>query len=61
MKELRQHLRQRLERRYRLDEQLMTQDRLAKALADVAGGRRDLLEQLALSGRSLSVMSESRA
>lgn len=61
MNELRQHLHQRLQRRYRLDERLMTQDRLAKALADVAGGRRDLLEQLALSGRSLSVVSESRA
>jgi hypothetical protein len=59
MSELRQHLKQRLRRRYRLDEQLMTQDRLAKALADVAGGQRELLEQLALSGRSLSVMPGS--
>jgi energy-coupling factor transporter ATP-binding protein EcfA2 len=59
MSELRQHLQQRLQRRYRLDEQLMTQDRLAKALADVAGGQRELLEQLALSGRSLSVMPGS--
>lgn len=60
MDELRQLLQRGLRRRYRLDDQLMTQDRLAKALADVAGGRLDLLEQLALSGRSLSVMSESR-
>lgn len=59
MSELRQHLKQRLRRRYRLDEQLATQDRLAKAMADVAAGRLDLLEQLALSGRSLSIMSES--
>lgn len=59
MNELRQVLQGALRRRYRLDEQLMTQDRLAKALADVAGGRLDLLEQLALSGRSLSVISDS--
>lgn len=59
MSELRQRLQQRLQRRYRLDERLMTQDRLAKALADVAGGQRELLEQLALSGRSLLVMPGS--
>lgn len=59
MSEMRQHLQQRLRSRYRLDEQLMTQDRLAKALADVAGGQRELLEQLALTGRSLSVMPGS--
>lgn len=61
MNQLRQHLQQRLHRRYRLDEQLMTQDRLAKALSDVVGGQRDLLEQLALSGKSLLVMSDARA
>lgn len=59
MSELRQHLQQRLRSRYKLDEQLMTHDRLAKALADVSGGRLDLLEQLALSGRSLAVMSSN--
>lgn len=60
MDQLRIHLRQRLRHRYRLGEQLMTQDRLAKALADVAGGQRDLLEQLALSGHTLSILAVTR-
>lgn len=39
--------------RYHLDEALMEQDRLAKALSDVRALQRDLLDELGRSGRSL--------
>jgi len=46
MDQMRSRLRQSLRERYRLDELLMEQDRLAKAIADVRAFQRDLLDEL---------------
>lgn len=58
---VRNRLAQQLRRRYNLDEKLMTQDRLAKALSDVESRRRELLEEIARSGASVNWFSESPA
>ena len=52
---LRSHLLQSLRRRYALDQLLMEQDHLAKALADIHVLQRDLLGELARSGQSLQI------
>jgi len=53
MATMRSHLKQGLRQRYGLDQRLMEQDRLAKALADVRILQRDLLSQLSDSGQTL--------
>lgn len=53
MGRVREYLKLRLRRRYGLNERLMLQDRLAKALADVGSARRALLEELAPQGHGL--------
>ena len=53
MNTLREHLRQCLYTRYRLDESLARQDRLAKAIADAGSLRHTLLEQIGSSGATL--------
>ncbi|MDM0010158.1 hypothetical protein QTI51_37285 [Variovorax sp. J22G73] len=58
---VRERLAQQLRRRYHLDEKLMTQDRLAKALSDVESHRRELLEEIARSGASVNWFSETPA
>jgi len=55
MNKLRERLQQALRERYHLDQTLMEKDRLAKVLADVRVLRRDLLDELGRSGRSLSI------
>lgn len=55
MRKLRSHLRQSLRQRYALDQTLMEQDRLAKALADIHVLQRDLLGELARSGQTLQL------
>jgi len=55
MRKLRSHLRQSLRQRYALDQTLMEQDRLAKALADIRVLQRDLLGELARSGQTLQL------
>jgi hypothetical protein len=55
MRKLRSHLRQSLRQRYALDQTLMEQDRLAKALADIRVLQRDLLGELACSGQTLQL------
>ena len=55
MRKLRSHLRQSLRQRYALDQILMEQDRLAKALADIRVLQRDLLGELARSGQTLQL------
>jgi alpha-D-ribose 1-methylphosphonate 5-triphosphate synthase subunit PhnL len=51
----RERLLQSLHDRYHLDEHLMEQDRLTKAIADVSSLRRDLLDELGRSGRTTSL------
>lgn len=58
MDRTRERMVQALRARYRLDEKLMEQDRLAKSIADVLSVRRDLLDELARSGRSLALFSD---
>jgi len=53
MDQTRAHLRQSLRERYHLDESLMEQDRLAKAIADTRVLQRDLLDELRRSGKSI--------
>ncbi len=53
MRKMRAHLQQSLRHRYKLDQALMEQDRLTKALADVNVLQRDFLSELALSGQTL--------
>ena len=55
MRKLRSHLRQSLRQRYALDQTLMEQDQLAKALADISVLQRDLLGELARSGQTLKL------
>lgn len=61
MNAVRSHLRDGLRRRYGLDQRLMEQDRLAKALADVRVLQRDLLSQLSQSGQSLALFDRAAA
>ncbi|HJV74790.1 MAG TPA: hypothetical protein VJ654_11250 [Noviherbaspirillum sp.] len=56
---VRTHLRDGLRRRYGLDQRLMFQDRLAKAMADVRVLQQDLLSQLAASGHSLALFDRT--
>jgi len=55
MCKLRSHLKQSLRQRYKLDQTLMEQDRLAKALADIRVLQRDLLGELACSGQTVQL------
>ena len=55
MRKLRSHLHQSLRQRYALDQTLMEQDRLAKAMADIRVLQRDLLRELARSGQTLQL------
>jgi len=57
MGQVRSRLVQRLRERYRLDEFLMEQDRLAKALADARALQRDLLDELGRSGRTVMLFN----
>ncbi len=57
MDQVRSHLVQRLRERHRLDESLMEQDRLAKALADARALQRDLLDELGRSGQTLMLFN----
>lgn len=57
MRKLRTRLRDALRERYRLDESAMEMDRLSKALADVHALRRDLLDELGRSGRTLPLFN----
>lgn len=61
MSTMRSHLKQGLRRRYALDQRLMEQDRLQKALADVKVLQRDLLSQLASSGQTLALFDTAAA
>jgi hypothetical protein len=61
MATVRSHLKQGLRRRYGLDQRLMEQDRLAKALADVRVLQRDLLSQLSDSGQTLVLFEKAAA
>jgi hypothetical protein len=61
MATVRSHLKQGLRRRYGLDQRLMEQDRLAKALADVRVLQRDLLSQLSQSGQTLALFEKAAA
>lgn len=61
MNTMRGHLKQGLRRRYALDQRLMEQDRLQKALADVKVLQRDLLSQLASSGQTLALFDTAAA
>lgn len=56
MAKIRVHLLQALRSRYRLDELLVGQDRLARALADVRSLQADLLHQLERTGQSLTLL-----
>lgn len=56
MAKIRAHLLQALRSRYRMDELLVGQDRLARALADVRSLQSDLLHQLARTGQSLTLL-----
>lgn len=55
MRTLRNHLNQSLRQRYKLDQTLMEQDRLAKALTDTRVLQNDLLRELASSGKTLQL------
>jgi hypothetical protein len=57
MGQMRTHLLQVLRARYHLDECLLHQDRLAKALADVRSLQADLLYQLGRTGQSLPLFN----
>lgn len=57
MDQVRTRLRQALRERYHLDETLMEQDRLAKAIADVRALQRDLLDELGRSCRTLALFN----
>jgi len=57
MDQVRTRLRQALRERYHLDEALMEQDRLAKAIADVRTLQRDLLDELGRTGRTLALFN----
>lgn len=61
MATMRTHLKQGLRQRYGLDQRLMQQDRLQKALADVKVLQQDLLSQLANSGRTLALFDTAAA
>lgn len=61
MRKLRSHLRQSLRQRYKLDQTLMEQDRLAKALADIHVLQRDMLSELAHSGQTLQLFGGKTA
>jgi signal recognition particle receptor subunit beta len=55
MGHLRDRLSEGLRRRFKLDEVLMRQDRLAKAIADAKQYRLDLLDEIARSGKTLDI------
>ncbi|AHB08193.1 hypothetical protein U875_00760 [Pandoraea pnomenusa 3kgm] len=55
MGHLRARLSEGLRRRFKLDEALMRQDRLAKAIADAKQYRLDLLDEIARSGKTLDI------
>ena len=57
MDQIRSRLVQRLRERYRLDESLMEQDRLAKALVDARALQRDLLDELGRSGKTVMLFN----
>lgn len=57
MAKMREHLKQALRKRYHLDQHLLDQDRLVKALADVRVLSRDLLQHLERSGQSLALFT----
>lgn len=61
MREVRTHMKQQLRKRFHLDERLMEQDRLAKALADVRALQRDLLYEIGRSGRSVDLFEAPSA
>ena len=61
MDQVRSQLVQRLRERYRLEESLMEQDRLAKALADARALQRDLLDELGRSGQTLMLFNTEAA
>lgn len=61
MSKLRSHLLQSLRKRYALDQILMEQDHLSKALADIHVLQRDLLGELARSGHSLQIFGGKAA
>jgi len=61
MNTMRSHLKQGLRSRYGLDQRLMEQDRLQKALADVRVLQQDLLSQLANSGHTLALFDTAAA
>ena len=61
MDQVRTRLREALRERYHLDEALMEQDRLAKAITDVRTLQRDLLDELGRSGRTLSLFNVEAA
>ncbi|WP_321813115.1 MULTISPECIES: hypothetical protein [unclassified Paraburkholderia] len=55
MAQLRERLSDGLRRRFKLDEALMRQDRLAKAIADTKQYRLDLLDEISRSGQTLDI------
>lgn len=57
MNQVRLRLVQKMRERYRLDESLMEQDRLAKAVADSRALQRDLLDALGRSGRTVMLFN----
>jgi len=59
MGHLRERLRDGLHRRFHLDQTLMEQDRLCKALADARLFRRDLLDEIARSGQSIDMLASA--
>ena len=61
MRKLRSQLRQSLRQRYALDQTLMEQDQLAKALSDIRVLQRDLLGELARSGQTLQLFGGKSA
>lgn len=61
MGEIRKQLSQSLRKRYALDQSLMEQDRLNKALADIGVLQRDILSELAVSGQTLQLFDATPA
>lgn len=57
MDQVRLSMARKLRTRYRLDESLMEQDRLAKALADARALQRDLLDELGRSGKTVMLFN----